>query len=54
MENAISLNLTPFQALLNLAFMTWVFIIFPVIVIRKLNYLTNLIQNQSGSDKETT
>ena len=54
MENAITVNITPLQAILNLAFLTWIFIIFPIIIIRKLNYLTALIQDQLGSERESS
>lgn len=42
MENAISISITPLQALIGLAFQIWI-IVFPIILIRKLNYLTALI-----------
>ena len=44
MENTISINLTPLQALLSLALEIWI-IVFPIILIRKINYLTALIQS---------
>lgn len=53
MENGININLTPIQILLSLAFQLWL-IIFPIILIRKLNYLTNLLQDQYYSDKESS
>jgi len=43
MENSINLSVTPFQALLALAFQVWM-IVFPIILIRKINYLTDLLQ----------
>jgi hypothetical protein len=42
MENTINLSVTPFQALLALAFQVWM-IIFPILLIRKINYLTDLL-----------
>lgn len=51
MENTISLNLTPWQVILSLAFQIW-FIVFPIILLRKINYLTALIQDQFYSDSE--
>ena len=51
MENAISLNVTPLQAVLALAFQVWI-VVFPIIIIRKLNYLTQLWQEQFPTDKD--
>ena len=51
MENSISISVSPLQALLGLAFQMWI-IIFPIILIRKLNYLTNLIASQKYGDEE--
>lgn len=42
MENAINLSVTPIQALLALAFQIW-FVVFPIILIRKINYLTAVL-----------
>lgn len=53
MENAITVSLTPLQALLSLAFQIWI-VVFPIILIRKINYLTDIIQEQSDSNKETS
>ncbi len=44
MENF--LNLTPVQTFFVLLLDAWIIIIFPLIVIRKLNYLTELIESQ--------
>ena len=57
METSISISVSPFQALLALAFQIWI-IVFPIILIRKLNYLTSLVASrdyegeadESGSD----
>ena len=49
----ISVNFTPFQAFLALVFQMWI-IIAPILIIRKLNYLTNLIQQQFSADEETS
>lgn len=46
MENAITVSLTPLQVILSIAFQIWL-IVFPIILIRKLNYLTALLQEQS-------
>ena len=43
MENSINLSVTPFQAYLALAFQVWM-IVFPILLIRKINYLTDLLQ----------
>ena len=42
MENTINLSVTPFQALLALAFQVWM-IVFPIVLLRKINYLTDLL-----------
>ena len=42
MENSINLSVTPFQAMLALAFQVWM-IAFPILLIRKINYLTDLL-----------
>ena len=44
------LNLTPVQAILVLLLEAWVIVIFPLLVIRKLNYLTELIESQVEND----
>ncbi len=49
MENAINISVSPFQALLALAFQIWI-VVFPIILIRKLNYLTALIASQGCSE----
>ena len=57
MENAVNLSVSPFQLLLALAFQIWL-VVFPIIVIRKLNYLTQLInsfvQNQPNESSDQT
>jgi hypothetical protein len=50
MENSINLSVTPVQAVLALAFQVWM-IVFPVLIIRKLNYLTDLLQEHLDDDK---
>lgn len=52
MDNAITINVTPLQALLSLAFQVWI-VVFPIILIRKINYLTEIIQEQFDSGKES-
>jgi hypothetical protein len=44
MENI--LNLTPVQSLFIVALNVWMFVIFPVIIIKKINYLTAIIEAQ--------
>lgn len=51
MENAINVSITPLQAMLGLAFQIWI-IVFPIILIRKLNYLTALIASQRDDDEQ--
>ena len=51
MDNAISVTLTPLQLVLSLAFQIWM-VVFPIILIRKLNYLTTLLQGQNQDDSE--
>ena len=51
MENSINISVSPLQALLGLAFQIWI-VVFPIILIRKLNYLTALIASQNGPDEQ--
>ena len=51
MENAINISLSPIQALLSLAFQVWL-IVFPIIIIRKLNHLSDLLQQHFDPDQE--
>ena len=44
MENVLAL--TPTQQLLLLAMHAWMFFIFPIMVIRKLNNITSLLETQ--------
>jgi len=50
MENI--LNLTPMQSLLMLALNAWILVIFPIIVIKKLNYMTNLMEAQLDQEDQ--
>lgn len=52
MENSISIAVSPLQALLALAFQVWL-IVFPIILIRKLNYLTALMASQRNDEEES-
>ena len=51
MENAINISVSPLQAMLALAFQIWI-VVFPIILIRKLNYLTALIASQKVYEDE--
>ena len=51
MENSISVSFSPLQVILSLAFQIWI-VAFPIIIIRKLNHLTTLLQEQDYSKKE--
>jgi hypothetical protein len=48
MEN-MNINVTPIQLLLTMAFQIWI-VVFPILIIRKLNYLTNLIESKSSDE----
>jgi hypothetical protein len=50
MENTINLSVTPFQAILALAFQVWM-IVFPILLIRKINYLTDLLHEHLDEPK---
>ena len=54
MENF--LQMTPLQLSIALAINIWMFVIFPVIVIRKLNYMTQILEAQyySEENQDTT
>ncbi len=51
MENSISISVSPIQVLFALAFQVWI-IVFPIILIRKLNYLTALMTSQGNDENE--
>ena len=51
MENAVTISVSPIQAMLALAFQVWI-VVFPIILIRKLNYLTALIASQKFGEDE--
>ncbi|GEM_PF-845120 len=52
MEDNITFTFSKLQVLLSLAFQLWI-IVFPIMLIRKLNYLTSLIQDQVYPNPET-
>lgn len=51
MENSVNISVTSAQLLLSLAFQLWI-IIFPIIIIKKLNYLTSLLEEHYHSEQE--
>ena len=53
MDNAISLTVTPVQAILAMAFQLWM-IIFPIILIRKINYLTGLVHEHLDGHQDNS
>ena len=53
MENSINISVSPLQVLLTLAFQIWI-IVFPILIIRKLNYLTDLLQSHSETENESS
>ena len=53
MDNAINISVSPIQLLLSLAFQIWI-IVFPIIIIKKLNHLTQLLQHGSEADDESS
>ena len=52
MENSVTISVSPLQALFALAFQIWI-IVFPIILIRKLNYLTDLVASLKYEEEET-
>ncbi|MBU0467644.1 MAG: hypothetical protein KKD07_05540 [Candidatus Omnitrophica bacterium] len=53
MENAISVTISPLQMMLSLAFQAWI-IVFPIILIRKINYLIALIESEKYEEDTET
>ncbi len=51
MEGSVNFSVTPLQALLALAFQMWM-IIFPIVLIRKINYLTELLHEHLDSHQD--
>jgi len=45
MENGITVSVSPLQIFLSVAFQAWI-IIFPILILKKLNYLIELLQAQ--------
>lgn len=44
MDQALNVSVSPLQLLLALAFQVWL-VVFPIIIIRKLNYLTAVVHD---------
>ena len=53
MENSVNLTVTPFQAILALAFQIWM-IVFPIMLIRKIKYLTDLLHDHLDQHQENS
>ncbi|MFA5087446.1 MAG: hypothetical protein WC552_00260 [Candidatus Omnitrophota bacterium] len=53
MESSINVSVTPLQILLALAFQIWI-VVFPIIIIRKLNSLTNLLLEHVDGNAESS
>ena len=51
MEN-LTLNLNPLQLALGFAMEIWLMVIFPIIIICKINYLTALVEQQLQPEDE--
>lgn len=51
MENSFSISVTSVQVFLALLFQMWL-IVFPVVIIVKLNRLTRMLQERFGTDEE--
>lgn len=50
MEN-MTVSITPIQAILSLLFWAWL-IIFPLLILKKLNYIIEILQAQFEDDSE--
>ena len=47
-------QITPVQMVVMFAIQLWVVVIFPIMVFRKLNYLTELLESQFEEETEQT
>ena len=47
MQDAITLNVTPLQAVLALAFQIWI-VVFPIMIMRKVDRLTRILEDHLG------
>ena len=46
------IQLTPVQTVFILVIQIWIFVIFPVLVLRKLNYMTSLLEARYYEDQD--
>jgi|GEM_PF-808071 len=53
MENNFTVSITYFQAILSLLFQIWL-VVFPIIIIKKLNYIVDILQAQFEEDDRET
>ncbi len=51
MENTLNISVTSTQVILALIFQMWL-VVFPVIIIIKLNRLTRVLEQRFGTDEE--
>lgn len=51
MENSLNISVTSTQVILALVFQMWL-VVFPVIIILKLNRLTRLLEERFGADAD--
>ena len=49
MENVISIKVSPLQVILSFTFQIWM-VVFPIILIRKMNYLADLLSSRQTED----
>ena len=52
MENTVSVNLSSSQLILSLALQVWI-IVFPILILKKLNYMISVLQDHFGTDRES-
>lgn len=54
MQESLNFSVTPFQAMLALAFQVWI-VVFPILIMRKIDRLANLLEDHIGgaSDEDT-
>lgn len=53
MDNAINFSVSPLQALLAVGFQVWL-LVFPILILRKLDRLTNMLEDKFGDSEEET
>lgn len=53
MESTVSLTVTPLQVLLAFASQIWM-IVFPILLIKKINYLTDLLHDHLDQHQENS